>query len=156
MLFRLLPLPKDLGYPCNALLMRKFGAEPGAHTWEDWHVEVVQKFPWRWRLSKVVDWLRRWPRLSNALYWLRTHTKDRYHIVDLRQAEPENSNGYRWGWLDRDRALLLACFTVLRQFVEREEPWDPGPPRAEAAECEIAAIARQKATYDEVMALYSW
>ncbi len=31
-------------------------------------------------------------------------------------------NGYEWGWLDRDRAILFASFAVLVDFVEKEYP----------------------------------
>lgn len=105
---------------------------------------------------RLEKWLSSWPRLSNAVYWLRTHTYNRYHIVDIREAEPENPDGYRWGWLDRDHVLLLAAFTVLRQFVEREKPCDGGQPREGAEQWEVDAIARQKANHDEIMALYRW
>jgi hypothetical protein len=100
--------------------------------------------------------LSRWPRLSRISYWLRTHTYNRYHLIDIRDAEPENPNGYRWGWLDRNHVLLLTAFTVLRQFVEREKPYDGGQPREGAEQWEIDAITRQKASHDEIMALYRW
>ena len=53
------------------------------------------------------------------MYWLRCHTFTRYHIIDIRNdyAEP-----YKWGWIDRDRALLLANFKILVEFMEQEEP----------------------------------
>ena len=64
--------------------------------------------------------MSRWPRVSDIFYWIRTHTKDRYHILNLKEAEPENRDGYRWGWLDRSEVLLISSFLVLRMFVEQE------------------------------------
>jgi hypothetical protein len=57
--------------------------------------------------------IRRW----EPLYWLRTHTYNRYHIIDLR-----GQGDYKWGWIDRSHAMYLACFKLLQDFVEQEDP----------------------------------
>lgn len=161
-MFKLLPSPKDLGHSHNYLPSREFGeAAEGTYTWEDWDAEVKQRFPVRYFLSGVVDWFRRWPRIENALYWLRTHTYNRYHILDLSRSEPENKEGYRWGWLDRDRLLMLACFKVLRDFVELEKPWPVADYIAEVEakgdpNGELESLRSQQAKYEEVMLLYRW
>ncbi len=54
--------------------------------------------------------------ISHAWYWLRTHTINRYHIVDCR------SEHYKWGWMDRDWLMFCACFNILVKFVEKESP----------------------------------
>jgi hypothetical protein len=59
-----------------------------------------------------------WRPFSRAWYWVRTHTYNRYHLVDCRDAR----NGYEWGWIDRDQLMLFACFQILREFVEKEDP----------------------------------
>lgn len=161
MRWRLLPKPKDLGHPNNHLPSRDFGHAEGAYTWEDWHEEVRRRFPVRYFLSGVVGWFARWPRVSNALYWLRTHTYNRYHLLDIRQAEPENPDGYRWGWIDRDRVLMLACFKVLRDFVELEKPWPVADYLAEVEakgdpNGEAESLRLQHERYVETMALYNW
>lgn len=56
--------------------------------------------------------------IGRAAYWLRTHTVDRYHIVDIRSPR----NGYAWGWIDRSEVMLFACFAVLVDFMESEYP----------------------------------
>lgn len=48
--------------------------------------------------------------------WLRYHTTHRFHKLDLRSA----GDDYRYGYLDRDHAMLLACFKCLCEFVEVE------------------------------------
>lgn len=62
--------------------------------------------------------------LSDAWYWIRTHTYNRYHIVNCK----DPSNGYEWGWRDRDQLILLASFKIFKDFVEQEYPsnidWD--------------------------------
>jgi hypothetical protein len=66
--------------------------------------------PWKpslWRRFK------RW----EPIYWLRTHTIDRYHLLDLR-----GQGDYTWGYLDPCHKMWLACFAVLCEFVEKEDP----------------------------------
>jgi len=98
----------------------------------------------------------RWVRngVSHAWYWLRCHTWTSYHIIDIR-----GQDGYHWGWIDRDHAMYLACFKLLVDYVEHEDPrcglvdiraketvdeWD-----REALECQYE---REK----EIRALYDW
>jgi len=61
----------------------------------------------RWRISRAI---------SNCLYWLRTHTYNRYHIINIKSPQ----QGYKWGWLDRDHVLFLAMFRILSDFIEKE------------------------------------
>lgn len=71
-------------------------------------------------LPNLARLLRCW----RPLYWLRTHTIHRYHLVDCR------NRWYRWGWCDRSELLLYASFAILTDFMEKEFPgfveWDPG------------------------------
>lgn len=149
-----LPSPKDLGHSSNALPSRVFSPDTEEYTWEDWRTEVKAKHPIRWQLQKIADWFASWPKLSHAWYWLHTHTYNRYHILDVRRAEPENAEGYRWGWCDRNHLLLLTSFLILRDFVEKEKPWRPT--LSEYHESERDAIIDQQNAYDEIMALYNW
>ncbi len=56
-------------------------------------------------------------RRLQPIYWLRTHTINRYHIVDVR-----GQGDYKWGWCDRDHLMYLACFKILVDFCEKEMP----------------------------------
>ena len=90
------------------------------------------------RLGRGWRALWRW----TPLYWLRCHTFTRYHMIDI-----SGQDGYTWGWIDRDRAMLLACFALLCEYVEREDPfgiidWDSDPDHQAAAA--------------EIRALYAW
>jgi hypothetical protein len=58
--------------------------------------------------------------LKNATYWLRTHTINKYHIVDTRCPD----NGYSWGWIDADHKILLAVMAIFVDFIEKEKPFD--------------------------------
>lgn len=127
--------------------------------WEEEERWQRQNYPVRFHIEKAWEFVSRWPRTEHALYWLRTHTYNRYHILDLSKAEPENPDGYRWGWIDRDRLLLLACFKVLRDFVEQEKPWPVADYLAEVeakGNGEVEGLRRQQANYEETMALYRW
>ena len=80
--------------------------------------------------------------IGRAVYWLRTHTVDRYHLVDIRNPR----NGYTWGWIDRSDAMLFAAFAVLVDFVEKEYPgyvdWE--------------YTDEMRAQRDEILALHRW
>jgi hypothetical protein len=70
--------------------------------------------------APILKWLqsvRRMIRRLEPLYWLRCHTVDRYHVINI-----SGQDGYEWGWIDRDRAMYLACFKCLVEYVELEKP----------------------------------
>lgn len=50
---------------------------------------------------------------------IRYRTTDRYHILDLR----DGGNGYNVGWYDTDTRMLQANFLLLKEYVEKEEPF---------------------------------
>lgn len=64
------------------------------------------------KLKKVVE------AVQNAWYWVRCHTYNRYHVINVSGEDGE----YDWGWQDADHRMLLACFKLLREFVEQEDP----------------------------------
>jgi hypothetical protein len=79
----------------------------------------------------VLEWGRRIRRrleklprgVGHFFYWLRTHTYNRYHLVDCRCSQ----NGYAWGWLDRSELLLFAAMAILKGYVDKEShqiDWD--------------------------------
>lgn len=79
----------------------------------------------------------------------------------MKEAEPENKDGYKWGWIDRTHALPLAAFLVLRKFVEEEHPWDCSE-RISQLEVdgdeheELPNLREQQKDYEEIMSLYTW
>lgn len=72
---------------------------------------------WRYlthrRFGGRTDWI------SRSYDWLICHTLRRYHILNL-----SNQGDYKWGWCDRDHLMFLACFKLLADYVEREEPFE--------------------------------
>jgi hypothetical protein len=94
-------------------------------------------------LSRLRYWLAK--PVSQAFYWLRTHTINRYHIVNLRNSK----NGYSWGWIETDNAMLFACFNLLETFVEKEL----GISSVEQAVFTNDAL---RETDKEILALFHW
>jgi hypothetical protein len=94
--------------------------------------------------------------IERAWYWIRTHTYNRYHMLDIRNPR----NGYSWGWLDRSEGLLFANFAMLVDFVEKERglgpvttPADYGDYQDEYTKAHVDdACARDKG----IMDLYWW
>ena len=97
------------------------------------------------------------------LYWLRCHTFTKYHIINI-----SGQDGYKWGWIDRDHAMYLACFKLLTEFVELEDPTvgqrtlddyrgEPGViDDAEWEQYHKPSIVPQLEREVEVRALYDW
>lgn len=73
--------------------------------------------------------------------WLRAHTFNRYHIIDI-----SGQDCYKWGWIDSDYQMELACFKILTTFVETEYPghvnWD----------CNY----KIRKVRDEILSIYEW
>ena len=158
---KLLPSPKELGFSSNHALGSSFLGSEGEDTWEKYYEECKKLHPIKWRLSETVKYFTRWPRVKDVFYWLRTHTYNRYHILNLKEAEPENKDGYKWGWIDRTNALPLAAFLVLRKFVEEERPWNCSEyiKKLEVdgdKNEELPHLYNQQKDYEEIMSLYNW
>ena len=73
----------------------------------------------KWRKPTLLGRALRAVRRLQPLYWLRTHTVDRYHMVDC--GRQYKLTGYRWGWTDVDHLMLLALFELFMRFVEDED-----------------------------------
>jgi hypothetical protein len=112
-----------------ALPSRFFPNRLDEYTWEDWADEARAMYPVRYFLQQSLPRLfrRAWWPFPHAWYWIRTHTYNRYHIVDLRC--PTWGLEYEWGWADASERIFLAAFQVLKEFVEHEYPgmvaWTP-------------------------------
>lgn len=93
--------------------------------------------------TRLRQWAESWKKkpfryVSTALYWLRTHTYNKYHLIDCRCPH----NGYSWGWFDRSEIILFANMAILKEFVEKESyqiNWD-GDPEHAAVKKEMDAI----------------
>ncbi len=73
-------------------------------------------------LARFRRWLEHWhiwpfKYISTAVYWLRTHTYNKYHLVDCRNKR----NGYEWGYTDISEKVLLANMALLNYFIDKEK-----------------------------------
>lgn len=89
--------------------------------------DLKQRFPVRYFLTFTVIDNYLYPiekTIDDAYWWVRYHTTDRYHYLDLRQPKRlnhfSNPDGYSYGYQDIDRRMLYAMFNLLCQFVEHE------------------------------------
>jgi hypothetical protein len=113
--------------------------------------------------------------LRDVWYWIRCHTYTRYHILDLSRSP----YGYKWGWLDRPEAMLIANFQLLTDYVDLERPFkyhyrpdDPPPTLEDARESiglkpddgryddsakqSLEMLTQQHNVGIEIRALYNW
>lgn len=119
-------------------------------------------------IKKVRRWAENWHhspfrQISKALYWLRTHTYNRYHMLDMRSPV----NGYKWGYNDRSELILFANMALLRDFIEKEKAFDCHVDWSSAAEAlEVrgkenddgcgASRDAHAAAKKEMLAIYNW
>jgi hypothetical protein len=129
----------------SSLPMRIFSDNPESeYCWEDHDRDSKLKYPVRFFLSKTLPNLlvHRVERpISDIGYWIRSHTKDRYHILNLKAPR----QGYRWGYCDTDHLIFVASFKLLADFVEIQFDhvgweWNEG----------------HKAAAEEIRSLYRW
>jgi hypothetical protein len=163
-----IPGPRDLGMSDNnnSMPCSMFRSDSTKKTWEDYYAKVKELYPVRYFFSHAVYslWLfsSRWKRIliTDPIYWLKCHlmTKHRYHLVDLRKADSQ----YKFGWMDTDHRMVLAMFSLLIDFVEKEMPHGYFVPTEEEAaldtgECnEHMGSRRQRNNYIEYMAIYNY
>lgn len=72
----------------------------------------MKKFHW----YEFSNWFHQHTKLGRAWYWFRTHTYNRYHLLDLR-----GQGDYEWGYVDPCWKMYLACFAILVDYVEKEK-----------------------------------
>jgi hypothetical protein len=121
--FLRLPTVVELGRSkTNALPMRLFDKDTDDYCWEDYQEEMKEKYPIRYFLF---DTFPRWWRvkigmnIEYAIYWLRSRLIYKDHLIDiLPKNKKVKETFYDWGYLDPDRRLLIAAFTILSEHVE--------------------------------------
>jgi hypothetical protein len=77
------------------------------------------KYPeshWKFRVWRFFARSKKIP--GNIWWWVRYHTTDRYHILDLRH------KGYPYGWRDVPEKMEMALFALLVDFVEKEKGFE--------------------------------
>ena len=144
-----------------ALPLRAFSPHTKEKTWEDWREQAKKKHPFRfWLHETLPHWfrVRITMNIEHWWYWLRTHTYNRYHILDLRS---DAGIIYRWGWVEVDAAMMIACFNLLRSFVEKQDglaylKWEDASWYSNASQDEKDMHDRQRTELLDIKSLYDW
>lgn len=130
-----------------ALPLRAFSSGEVLYSWEDWNRDAKAEFPIRYFLTETLPtvWLHCTAFVTRPIkdfvYWLKSHTTSRFHMLDIRNPE------YDWGWVDRSEVVLYAPFAALTEFMELEEPWKTINWQSDDAHSEA---------WFEINALYEW
>ena len=157
-----LPSPKELGWSKNnALAMGEF-CRPGDKTWTDWKNKMQLEYPTRYFFAETLPfwfYINFTRRIKNSLYWIRSHTYNKYHILDLRQPIEKDGienlhDSYRWGYICADTKMLFALFNILNDFVENEFKDFYCPTEEDIANVPTNSIQRD--AYFEILALHKY
>ena len=62
---------------------------------------------------------RVWYRITSFYWYLKSRFIYRYHLINL-----NGVNGHTYGWIDKDNAMFMACFKLLEDYVEQEDPFN--------------------------------
>jgi hypothetical protein len=134
--------------PSYFLLNSKDKTESNEVTFEEWEDKSKFDYPIRfWFQFTLVNWVyqKLIDPIKTMFYWIRTHTYNKYHMIDLRC--PTWGLEYNWGWIDRCEALLIANFQILKEFVEKEEPFKHG---------DWSTSLEHQNAEKEIKELYNW
>ena len=75
-------------------------------------IRDIYEYSWLWYIVSSIK--------DAVWYPIIYRTPRRYHILDLR----DGGNGYDIGWHDSDSQILQANFLILKNFVEKEKPFN--------------------------------
>ncbi len=142
----------------RALPMRRF-TPTVEFTWEDWEARMRSQYPIRYFLCETVPryFGYKWHCLDQWLYWLKSVTYKKRHLLDLRQ--PKDSplaHSYRYGWCDIVNRMPYAMFNMLIDYVEKELG---GPEETQKFIDELKSREgppHQIHTMEEALRIYKW
>ncbi len=89
-------------------------------TWDEFNdgLDWVAPFPksiWNYFITGLASIIGA---INTALYWIRTHTYDKYHLIDCR------NEFYDWGYCDPVNLMLYAPMKILVDYIELEKPFN--------------------------------
>jgi hypothetical protein len=100
--------------------------------------------------------------LDHVTYWLRCHTYNRYHILDM----SNKTNDWDWGWKDADSQLLYATMAILVMHIEKEHCYAkeiltgeldyPLDEHLKPVEEQCPHMLSQELDEAEALAIYKW
>ena len=168
-----LPGPKALGMSDNdyAMPSRLFPNNPTETTWEDYEEKLAQLYPVRFFLAYTLTtffqdlWRDVTRPFKNAYWYVRHHTIDCYHWLDLRQPKGRWGGwGYNYGYCEVGQQIEYAIVNIFVRFVEDALTYSYFVPSEEEAakdndqdlDHQYTGFKRQLDDYKEMMAIYQW
>lgn len=165
------PGPKEFGMSKHnhSMPIRDFPPHDGRPCWEDYEDKLQELYPVRFFFAYTARnffrykcWFPMTRPIKNSYYWLQCHMLPsyRFHMLDLRQPKSTISSidNYRYGFREVADRMLLANFSLLNEFIEKSAPHCPT--EADIANTPVEAgrnhLIRQKDSYLEMMAIYTW
>lgn len=140
-----------------ALPSKCFRSRQNDYTWENWKADNKARYPFRyWLYETFPAWLRINIKMNikHLMYWFRAHIYNHYHWLDLRSSVGYK---YKWGYIDVDNAMLLACFNLLCRFVEKQGGLEIlDYEQASLDQYYINEENEKKAVFLEIKSLYDW
>lgn len=105
----------------TSLPIREIPNKENEYTWEDWKEDKKNEQPIKYFLMEEIPFYLscKINKVENVFYWIRCHTYNRYHFLDLRQPK-EGYYQYRWGYCDIVQKMIYANFNMLCEFIELE------------------------------------
>jgi hypothetical protein len=130
-------------------------------TWQDWIARMKSKYPIRYFLMESVpDFIHGiWHDVDRKLYWFRSVTYKKQHLLDLRQPKDAPlAHSYRWGYSDITQRMIYAMFAFVIIYIEKELD---GPEETQKWIDELKsrhedAPIYQIRTMEEALRIYKW
>lgn len=120
--------------------------------WEFWHQNAKLNHPIRYFVTETAAGFVRYhhARFWDAIRYVRNSVWERYNVVVCVKLPPT--------WCDRDHLMLHACFQILTDFVEKEEPWEFSASKEAMLEAYADCDWKHERVEDwqELRELYQW
>lgn len=104
-----------------ALPVEFFPHKEGELTWEKWRENAKNKNPVKYFFMETFFEIIRSIafRIDRVIYFIRCHTFNKYHLLDLRQPK-WGYQQYKWGYSDIVQRMIYANFNLLVEYIEKE------------------------------------
>jgi hypothetical protein len=115
--------------------------------WDRWYIDMKLKHPYQYFFKWIL------PNFIGRMY--NTYPRDWYYQFTARFWHKYNviKTDLPPTWHDRDHLMFHACFTLLKDFIEKERPWEATASKTEL----VAAYGLERANHwVKLQKLYSW
>lgn len=133
--------------------MRKFYIPPFASfdEWDEWEIKMQEECPIRYFVHWYLPiFLSRWYRIlwKDPIYYVKCRLFKKYNVVTCVYLPPT--------WCDRDWLMVHCCFQLLKDFIEKEKPWEFTASESEIKEAYSEQGIERFEMWNELKCLYVW